>query len=292
MLGSQTYATVYFGAIVAVALVEAFAPARTAGPEVGRRWLRNFSLTLLDTAVVRLVLPVAGVGWAVLAAERGWGLLSLVDLPLWARIALTVVVLDFSYYLQHYLLHAVPLLWRLHRTHHSDIEYDFSTGVRFHPLEALFTAAFGMMFIVLLGAPAEGVMLSQIFAVAVSFAEHANVMIPARVDRAVRRVFVTPNMHRVHHSVELDEGNSNFSNMFSFWDRLFGTYVDQPAAGHERMEFGLMEVRDRAQLTLPRLLVQPFADLSAAGRAPSASRPPGATVEPVSVVRATSADHL
>jgi sterol desaturase/sphingolipid hydroxylase (fatty acid hydroxylase superfamily) len=262
MSGSQAYATVYFGAILAVALVEAYAPARAAGPDVGRRWLRNFSLTLLDTAVVRLALPLAGVGWAVFAAERGWGLLALVDLPLWARIALTVVVLDFSYYLQHYLLHAVPLLWRLHRTHHSDIEYDFSTGVRFHPFEALFTAVFGMMFIVLLGAPPEGVMLSQILAVAVSFVEHANVMIPPRVDRVVRLVLVTPNMHRVHHSVELDEGNSNFSNMFSFWDRLFGTYVDQPAAGHERMEFGLMEVRDRTQLTLPRLLAQPFVDLS------------------------------
>lgn len=264
MTGSQAYATVYFGAILAVALVEAMAPARATGPEVGRRWLRNFSLTLLDTAVIRLLLPVAGVGWAVFAAEQGWGLLSLVDLPLWAGIALTVVALDFSYYLQHYLLHAVPLLWRLHRTHHSDIEYDFSTGVRFHPFEALFTAAFGMAFIVVLGAPPEGVMLSQILAVAVSFAEHANVMIPARADRVVRLVFVTPNMHRVHHSVDHVEGNSNFSNMFSFWDRLFGTYVDQPAAGHDRMEFGLREVRDRGQLTLPRLLAQPFVDLSAA----------------------------
>jgi sterol desaturase/sphingolipid hydroxylase (fatty acid hydroxylase superfamily) len=290
-LGSQTYATVYFGAILAVALAEVIAPARAAGPEVGRRWLRNFGLTLLDTAVVRLMFPLAGVAWAVFAAERGWGLLPQAGLPLWANLAITVVVLDFSYYLQHYLLHAVPLLWRLHRTHHSDVEYDFSTGVRFHPFEALFTAASGMVFIVVLGAPPEGVMLSQILAVAASFAEHANVMIPARVDRAVRLVLVTPNMHRVHHSVELDEGNSNFSNMFSFWDRLFGTYIDQPAAGHDRMEFGLMEVRDRAQLTLPRLLVQPFADLSAPRPAPSASRPPRATGEPVSVVRATSADH-
>lgn len=275
MPGSQAYATVYFGAILAVALVEAFAPARATGPDVGRRWLRNFSLTLLDTAVVRLLLPVAGVGWAVFAADRGWGVLSVVALPLWASVALTVVVLDFSFYLQHYLLHAAPLLWRLHRTHHSDIEYDFSTAVRFHPFEALFTTAFGMTFIVLLGVPPEGVMMSQILAVAVSFAEHANIMIPGPVDRAVRLVFVTPNMHRVHHSVDHVEGNSNFSNLFSFWDRLFGTYVDQPAAGHDRMEFGLMEVRDRAQLTLPRLLAQPFVDLSA-----SPSREVGAAEQP------------
>ena len=261
--GSQAYATVYFGAILAVALVEAFAPARAAGPGIGRRWLRNFSLTILGTVSVRLLFPLAGVGWAVFVAERGWGLLPLAGWPLWASIAITVVVLDFSYYLQHYLLHAVPLLWRLHRTHHSDVEYDFSTGVRFHPFEALFTAVFSMAFIVLLGAPPEGVMLSQILAVAVSFVEHANVVIPAGVDRAIRLVFVTPNMHRVHHSVEHHEGNSNFSNMFSFWDRLFGTYVDQPAAGHDRIEFGLMEVRDRAQLTLPRLLALAIVDLSA-----------------------------
>ena len=275
MTGSQAYATVYFGAILAVALVEAFAPARATGRDVGRRWLRNFSLTLLDTAVVRLLLPVAGVGWAGFAADRGWGLLSLVDLPLWASVALTVVVLDFSFYLQHYLLHTAPLLWRLHRTHHSDIEYDFSTAVRFHPFEALFTTALGMTLIVLLGVPPEGVMMSQILAVAVTFAEHANIMIPGPVDRAVRLVFVTPNMHRVHHSVDHVEGNSNFSNLFSFWDRLFGTYVDQPAAGHDRMEFGLMEVRDRAQLTFPRLLAQPFVDLSA-----SPSREVGAAEQP------------
>jgi sterol desaturase/sphingolipid hydroxylase (fatty acid hydroxylase superfamily) len=291
-LGSQTYATVYFGAILAVALAEVIAPARAAGPEVGRRWLRNFGLTLLGTAIVRIVYPLVGVGWAVFVAERGWGLLPQTRLPLWVTMVTTVVVLDFSYYLQHYLLHAVPTLWRLHRTHHSDVEYDFSTGVRFHPFEALFTNAFGMAFIALLGAPPEGVMLSQIIAVAVAFTEHANVCIPPRIDRVVRVVFVTPNMHRVHHSVERDEGNSNFSSTLSIWDRVFGTYIDQPAAGHERMQFGLKGVRDREQLTLPRLLVQPFADLSAAGQAPSASRPPGATVEPVSVVRATSADHL
>ena len=261
--GSQTYATVYFGAILAVALVEALAPARAAGPGVGRRWLQNFSLTILGTVGVRLLFPLAGVGWAVFVAERGWGVLPHSGLPPWASIVITVVVLDFSYYLQHYLLHAVPLLWRLHRTHHSDVEYDFSTGVRFHPFEALFTAAFGMAFIAVLGAPPEGVMLSQILAVAVSFGEHANVVISAAVDRAIRLVFVTPNMHRVHHSVDHVEGNSNFSNMFSFWDRLFGTYVDQPAAGHDRIEFGLMEVRDRAQLTLPRLLLQPFVHMPA-----------------------------
>ena len=276
---SQAYATVYFGAIFAVALMEAFAPARASGPGVGRRWLQNFGLTLLDTAVVRLVFPLAGVGFAAFAAERGWGLLPQAGLPLWAAVAVTVLVLDLSYYVQHYLLHAVPLLWRLHRTHHSDVEYDFSTGVRFHPFEPLFTTLFGIAVIALLGAPPEGVMLSQIFAVAVSFVEHANVIIPAPVDKAVRLVFVTPNMHRVHHSVEHDEGNSNFSNMFSFWDRLFGTYIDQPAAGHDRMEFGLKQVRDRAQLTLPRLLAQPFVDL------PSAATHHAAPVEQPAVER-------
>jgi sterol desaturase/sphingolipid hydroxylase (fatty acid hydroxylase superfamily) len=272
--GSQIYATVYFGVILAVAVAEAVVPARAMGASPGRRWLTNFSLTMLGMGLVRLSFPLFGVAWAIFCAERGWGLLHQVEHPAWLGLAFTVVALDLAYYTQHYLLHRVPLLWRLHRTHHSDLEYDFSTGVRFHPFEAIFTTLFAMASIAVLGAPPAGVMLSQILAAAVSFVEHANVCLPARVDRVVRLLFVTPNMHRVHHSVELDEGNSNFSNMFSFWDRLFGTYITQPAAGHDGMRFGLMEVQDTRQLTLPRLLSQPFEGLAAppaASGAPSSN---------------------
>ena len=259
--GSRIYATVYFGAILAVAVAESIVPARELGPSPGRRWLQNFSLTVLGSVLVRTVFPIAGVGWALFCAERELGLLNQVASPDWLAIALTVVVLDLGYYTQHYLLHRIPLLWRLHRTHHSDLEYDFSTGVRFHPFEAFYTAAFVAGAIAMLGAPPAGVMLSQIVAAAVSFTEHANVRIPDRIDRVIRLVFVTPNMHRIHHSAEPDEGNSNFSNMFSFWDRLFGTYINEPAAGHDGMIFGLKEMQDRRQLTLPRLLAQPFVEL-------------------------------
>jgi sterol desaturase/sphingolipid hydroxylase (fatty acid hydroxylase superfamily) len=258
---SDLYASVYFGAILLVALVESIVPARMVGRSIGRRWLQNFSLAVLGTVFIRLSLPLAGVGWAVFCAERGWGVLNNAALPLWAGIAVTLIALDFTYYAHHYLSHRVGLLWRLHRTHHSDLEYDFSTGVRFHPFESIVTTLFIMCAIGVLGAPPEGVMLSQILLAAVSFAEHANVCLPERLDRALRLVIVTPNMHRIHHSVELDEGNSNFSNTLSIWDRMFGTYIEAPAAGHDGLRFGLKEWQDPAQMTLPRLLAQPFADL-------------------------------
>jgi sterol desaturase/sphingolipid hydroxylase (fatty acid hydroxylase superfamily) len=258
---SDLYATVYFGAILAVAVAESIVPARAVGPSIGRRWLQNFSLAVLGSVLIRLSLPLAGVGWAVFCAERGWGLLNRTTLPGWVDLVVTLVALDFAYYAHHYLSHRIGLLWRLHRTHHSDLEYDFSTGVRFHPLESVVTTLFIMGAIALVGAPPEGVMLSQILLAVVSFAEHANVCLPERLDRVLRLVIVTPNMHRIHHSVELDEGNSNFSNTLSIWDRLFGTYIEAPAAGHDGIRFGLKELQDRSQLTLPRLLAQPFTDV-------------------------------
>jgi sterol desaturase/sphingolipid hydroxylase (fatty acid hydroxylase superfamily) len=261
---SELYATVYFGAILVVALMESIVPARAVGESIGRRWLQNFSLGVLCTVLIRLSFPLAGVAWAVFCMRQGWGLLNAVSLPGWVEIAVTLLVLDFTYYAHHYLSHRIGLLWRLHRTHHSDIEYDFSTGVRFHPFEAIITTLFIMAAIALVGAPPVGVMLSQILLAAVSFAEHANVLLPERLDRVLRFVVVTPNMHRIHHSVELHEGNSNFSNTLSIWDRLFGTYVEAPAAGHDGICFGLKELQDKRRLTLPRLLAQPFSDLGPA----------------------------
>ena len=261
--GAELYGTIYFAAILSVALLESVVPARESGPSIGRRWVRNFTLSVFSTALIRMSFPLAGVAWAVFCEQRGWGLLAVWETPFWLGIALTIVAIDFTYYAHHYLSHTVGLLWRLHRTHHSDLEYDFSTGARFHPLEVVGTTLFVMATIAAIGALPAGVMLSQMLLAVVAFSDHANVVIPERVDKAIRLVFVTPNMHRVHHSVEHVEGNSNFSNTFSFWDRLFGTYRDQPAAGHARMEFGLREVRDGAQLTLPRLLTQPFVDLTA-----------------------------
>jgi sterol desaturase/sphingolipid hydroxylase (fatty acid hydroxylase superfamily) len=256
--GAEVYAVAYFGAILVVALVEWMRPRRAATDLVRMRWFGNFSLTILGAAVVRLVFPIAGVGWAIFCRDRGFGLLNHVAWPAWFTFPLTIVVIDFSHYLQHYVLHRVPAFWRMHRTHHTDVEYDFSTGVRFHPFETVFATLVLMAVLTALGAPPAAVLISQALTVIADFVEHANVHIPRTVDRTLRLVFVTPDMHRVHHSREGREGNSNFSNMLSIWDRLFGTYVDQPAAGHERIAFGVREFTDAKHQRLHWMLVQPF----------------------------------
>jgi sterol desaturase/sphingolipid hydroxylase (fatty acid hydroxylase superfamily) len=256
--GSEVYAVVYFGMIAAVALAEWLQPRRVPGEGQGLRWVGNFGLTILGAILVRAVFPLVGVGWAVFCEEHRLGLLNQVAWPFWLTLAATIVTIDLAYYLQHYLLHRVPLLWRLHRTHHSDVEYDFTTGVRFHPFETVYSTAVLMLVVLVLGAPPVAVLLSQALSVALAFVEHANLRIPEPVDRVVRRVFVTPDMHRIHHSQEIDEGNSNFSNMFSFWDRLFGTYIDQPAAGHDGIAFGVAELSGVRHQQLPWMLAQPF----------------------------------
>jgi sterol desaturase/sphingolipid hydroxylase (fatty acid hydroxylase superfamily) len=256
--GAEVYAVAYFGAILGVALVEWMLPRRVATELVRVRWLGNFGLTLIGSVLVRLLFPIAGVGWAIFCQERGLGLLNQVSWPAWIVFPLTIVVIDLSHYVQHYLLHRVPAFWRLHRTHHTDLEYDFSTGVRFHPFEMVFATVMLMIVLTALGAPPAAVLISQVLTVIADFVEHANVRMPAALDRTLRLVFVTPDMHRVHHSQEHREGNSNFSNMLSVWDRLFGTYVDQPAAGHERIAFGIPEFTERKHQRLDWMLVQPF----------------------------------
>jgi sterol desaturase/sphingolipid hydroxylase (fatty acid hydroxylase superfamily) len=256
--GAEVYAVAYFGAILVVALVEWLLPRRATSELVRIRWAGNFGLTVLGAVFVRLLFPIAGVGWAIVCRERGLGVLNHVDVPGWVAFPLTVVLIDFSHYVQHYVLHRVPILWRLHRTHHTDLEYDFSTGVRFHPFEMVVATVTLMSVVAALGAPPAAVLISQVLTVVADFVEHANVRVPASLDRMLRLVFVTPDMHRVHHSRERREGNANFSNLFSMWDRLFGTYVDQPAAGHDGIAFGVPEFTERKHQRLDWMLVQPF----------------------------------
>lgn len=256
--GSQIYALVYFGGIIVVALLESVLPRRVAGATLGLRWFGNFSLMIIGAILVRALFPLAGVGWAVFCSERRLGLFNQVAWPWLVEFALTIVLIDLAYYLQHYLLHRVPMLWRMHRTHHTDQEYDFSTGVRFHPFEAVYTTTVVLAVILALGAPPAAVLVSQLLAVAGGFVEHANVRMPWWMDRALRVIVVTPDMHRIHHSQDIREGESNFANTFSFWDRLFGTYVDQPAAGHDGIVFGVAEFSERKHLTVPWMLAQPF----------------------------------
>jgi sterol desaturase/sphingolipid hydroxylase (fatty acid hydroxylase superfamily) len=250
-----------FGSILAMmALWELLAPRRSQVVGRMRRWPGNLGIVALDTVLVRLVFPIVAVGMAALAEARGWGLLQVIEAPAWLVIAASVLLLDVAIYLQHVLFHAVPVLWRLHRMHHADLEFDVTTGVRFHPVEVLLSMAIKLGVVAALGTPAVAVLIFEVLLNATSMFNHGNVRLPERLDRVLRWIVVTPEMHRVHHSVVPQETNSNFGFNSPWWDRLLGTYRAQPAAGHEGMTIGIEQFRDPRELRLDRMLIQPFHD--------------------------------
>jgi sterol desaturase/sphingolipid hydroxylase (fatty acid hydroxylase superfamily) len=246
------------GVLLLMALWEALAPRRRL--TVGRpwRWFSNLGLVALDALAVRLLAPLGLVGLALLAEEHGWGLFHSLDLPDWLTIPLAVVALDLAIYLQHVMFHAVPLLWRLHMVHHADLDFDATTGVRFHTIEIVLSLGIKAAVVVLLGAPAVAVLAFEVLLNATSMFNHGNVRLPAGIDRMLRLVVVTPEMHRVHHSVHARETNSNFGFNLPWWDYLFGTYKAQPADGHEGMTIGLAQFRDAWVDRLHWMLLLPF----------------------------------
>jgi sterol desaturase/sphingolipid hydroxylase (fatty acid hydroxylase superfamily) len=239
---------------------EILAPRREQKLGRGTRWPGNVGIVILDTVLVRLVFPTTAVGLALLAEARGWGLFHTLDLPLWASVPIAVMALDLAIYLQHVLFHAVPALWRLHRMHHADLELDVTTGARFHPVEILLSMGIKLGVVAALGAPAVAVLVFEVLLNATSMFNHSNIRMPVWLDRVLRWVVVTPDMHRVHHSIVVRETNSNFGFNLPWWDRLFGTYRDQPAAGHETMTIGIEQFREPAEQRLDRMLTQPFRD--------------------------------
>ena len=250
----------FAGMFAALAVWEILAPRRDQRLGRGTRWPGNIGIVVLDTVVVRLVLPTTAVGLALVAEAREWGLFHVLHLPPWAGLLLAVAALDLAIYLQHVLFHAIPALWRLHRMHHADLEIDVTTGARFHPLEILLSMGIKLGVVAALGTPAVAVLVFEVLLNATSMFNHGNVRLPARTDRVLRWIVVTPEMHRVHHSVVPRETNSNFGFNLPWWDRLFGTYRAQPAAGHEGMTIGIAQFRDPSELRLDRLLIQPFRD--------------------------------
>jgi sterol desaturase/sphingolipid hydroxylase (fatty acid hydroxylase superfamily) len=244
----------------AMALWEWFAPCRKLSIGRSPRWLGNLGILAIDVIAVRLLVPTAAVGVALIAAERGWGLFPLLGLPAWAAIVAGVIALDLVIYTQHYVFHHVPALWRLHRMHHADLDIDVTTGVRFHPLEILLSLAIKMAAVVALGVPAIAVLVFEVLLNATSMFNHSNVALPPRLDVIARWIVVTPQMHQVHHSIERAETDSNFGFNLPWWDRLFGTYCAKPAAGEQGMTVGLPIFRDMAELHIVRLLTQPFRD--------------------------------
>jgi sterol desaturase/sphingolipid hydroxylase (fatty acid hydroxylase superfamily) len=242
-----------------MAVWELLAPRRRLTLSRPVRWLSNLGLVVLDNLAVRLLVPAGAVGAALLAEQHGWGLFHNLLLPEWLVVVLSVVALDLVIYLQHVVFHAVPLLWRLHMVHHADLDFDVTTGVRFHTLEILLSLGIKLVAVVLLGAPAVAVLIFEVLLNATSMFSHGNVRLPARLDRLLRLVLVTPDMHRVHHSTDPRETNSNFGFNLPWWDYLFGTYRARPAAGLDGMTIGLEQYRDaRRADRLHWMLLLPF----------------------------------
>ena len=249
----------FLGIFAIMALWELAAPRRQLTQPKGGRWGNNIGLVVFNTVLLRLVFPAAAVGMALFAREQGWGVLNYFEVPYVLAVIGAVLVLDFFIWLQHVMVHAVPALWRLHRVHHADLDFDVTTGARFHPLEILLSMGIKFAVIAVLGPPVLAVILFEVLLNATSMFNHSNVRIPVGIDRVLRLFVVTPDMHRVHHSVEDDETNSNFGFNLPWWDRLFGTYRDQPRGGHEGMTIGIRTFRDGKSCSrLPGMLLMPF----------------------------------
>jgi sterol desaturase/sphingolipid hydroxylase (fatty acid hydroxylase superfamily) len=252
--------TAFAGVFGAVALWETLSPRRKSSLARRARWPGNLGLLLVDAVVLRLLAPGAAVAVALTAAAGGWGLLNVLALPGWLAILLGVVLLDAAMYFQHVMFHAVPTLWRLHRVHHADLDFDVTTGVRFHPFEILVSTAIKCAVVAAMGAPAVAVLAFEVLLNAAAMFNHANASVPEHVERWLRWIVVTPDVHRVHHSVQYDESSSNFGFNLSWWDRLFGTYRAQPRTDHAGMVIGVDAFRSADDLRLARLLVQPLRD--------------------------------
>ncbi|TJY58277.1 sterol desaturase family protein [Sinimarinibacterium sp. CAU 1509] len=249
---------IFIGLIVVLLLAESRWPRRGGERLRGLRWPANLGLVVIDSIAVRLLLGAGAVGVALWAEARPFGLFPLLALPAWISGLLGIVLLDLLIYFQHRVFHAVPPLWRLHRVHHSDIEFDVTTAVRFHPLEILASMLIKMAAVALLGVPAWAVVAFEALLNGTAMFNHANLALPSWLDRGLRWVVVTPDVHRVHHSVHRDETDSNFGFNVPWWDRLFGTYREQPRDGHAAMQIGLERFREPQRQRLRALLEQPL----------------------------------
>ncbi len=249
----------FLGVFAVMAVWELLAPRRRLSQPKAQRWFNNLGLVVFNTALLRLLFPLAAVGMATTAKLNGWGLFNRIETPDWLALLASVVILDGAIYLQHVMFHAVPLFWRLHRVHHADLDFDVTTGSRFHPVEILLSMLIKFAVIVLLGPPIVAVVVFEVLLNATAMFNHSNVRLPAALDAVLRWLIVTPDMHRVHHSHLDHETNSNFGFNLSLWDRLFGTYQNQPQEGHEAMVIGIDTFRDAAHcITLRGMLGMPL----------------------------------
>lgn len=250
--------TCFFGVFTLLAVWELISPQRPLIMNRPRRWFANIAITFLNTLLVRILFPTGAVGFAFAISRKGWGILSLMDLPGWIGIIVAVVALDFIIYLQHAVFHTIPILWRLHMVHHADLDIDVTTGNRFHPIEMLLSMVIKIASVALIGASPLSVLIFEVLLNATSMFNHSNVNMPTGTDRILRLMVVTPDMHRTHHSVIRQETNSNFGFNIPWWDRIFGTYRPDPAEGHKGMTIGLNQFQNHDQHTLIWMLTLPL----------------------------------
>ncbi|MEW6569754.1 MAG: sterol desaturase family protein [Nitrospirota bacterium] len=249
----------FFGVFFIMAIWELIAPRRSLTQPRRMRWVNNIGVTIFNSMLVRWIFPAAATGAAVLSEQQRWGLFNILTIPQPIAGAVAVIVLDLTIYTQHVFFHKIPLFWRLHRMHHTDLDVDVTTGARFHSIEIILSMGIKIAMVIILGASAWSVIVFEVLLNATSMFNHSNVFMNERIDRLLRMFVVTPDMHRVHHSVIIKETDSNFGFNLPWWDRLFGTYRAQPASGHKAMVLGLANYRDPKWLTLPWMLAVPFA---------------------------------
>ena len=238
--------------------VEALFPRKNRALGRTHRWVSNLLIVIIDSIFVRFLFPIVAVGVAALSVKNGWGLLNMTPLPDWLEIVVALILLDMAIYWQHVAFHRIPFFWSFHKVHHVDRDIDVTTGLRFHPIEIVFSLAYKLAVVLVLGAPVLAVILFEIILNGCAMFNHSNVKLPLSVDRVLRRFIVTPDMHRVHHSIHMRETNSNYGFSLSLWDRIFKSYIDQPKAGHDDMVIGLEEHQTKAPASLSWSLLLPI----------------------------------
>ncbi len=250
--------SVFLGLLILFASLELVVPRRELRPVKAKRWFTNLTITIIDSVLVRLVFKTAAVGGAIWAAENGWGLFNNITAPFWLALIISIVVLDFAVWFSHLASHKIPILWRVHRMHHSDIGFDVTTAIRFHPIEIIISMLWKYAVVLALGAPAVSVLVFEIILNGCALFNHSNMKLPLTLDRVLRMVIVTPDMHRVHHSIIRRETDSNYGFNLSIWDRMFSTYIDQPELGHDGMTIGVEQWQDESPARLDWALMVPF----------------------------------
>ena len=250
--------SIFLSAFMCIAVLERTLPRRLMRVNWRLRWFNNLGISVINTAFLRIIVPTSVVLFAMKASDNGWGLLNMVSLPEWLSILIFIAAFDLAIYFQHRWFHIFEPFWRLHRVHHTDLDYDITTGTRFHPFSILISLVIKFALVLLIGGQPMAVLISEVLLNLTSMFNHSNINIPARIDRVLRLIVVTPDMHRVHHSVDNIEHNSNFGFNFPWWDRIFGTYLAQPTADHGELRIGIEGFDENNSVGIRSMLVQPF----------------------------------